>query len=273
MTIVVGVDGSGPSRAALGWAVHRAVELGSAVELVHVVDDEWGQAGQGVARIETEESGRMLNAALDLAAGLAPGLTLSSQLLHGSPAWELSAAANDAELLVVGTHKTGYLHGRVLGTRSVVIASIATCSVAVIPDGPATRRRGVIVGVAPGAAWRDAVILGAREAERLGDALSLIHASAGGADAVTAERDDGRALLAAASAVATETAPGTVVRSRLSRRRPSEALLDASRAEGLLVLGQSRRDTANAGFLGSVTHEVLLNINSPVIIARGLSGL
>ncbi|MCY7325873.1 MAG: universal stress protein, partial [Microbacteriaceae bacterium] len=39
-TIVVGVDGSTPSRRALEWGVRRAASTGSEVLLVNVVDDD-----------------------------------------------------------------------------------------------------------------------------------------------------------------------------------------------------------------------------------------
>ncbi len=265
MRILVGVDGSGPSRAALVWALKRARDDGSDVSLVHVVDDEWGQAGPDVAAGETDEGARMLSAAMEFAHEVAPSTPVAEHLLHGSPAWTLAELADVDDLLVVGTHKTGYLHGRVLGSRSIVVASVAPCAVAVVPDTPVSGRHGVVVGIGPGDAWHTAVVAGAREAHALGQELSLVHALPGHTDEAAAE---GRATLATASALATRTAPDLEVRSRLSHRQPAEALLDASRASSLLVLGVSRRSSERAGFVGSVTHEVLLNINAPVLVAR-----
>lgn len=265
MTILVGVDDSGPSRAALVWALKRAREDGTEVCLVHVVDDEWGQAGPQVAAAESADGARMLADAMRYARETVPSTTLTEHLVHGSPAWTLAELAAPDDLIVVGTHKTGYLHGRVLGSRSIVVASVAPCTVAVVPDTPMSGRHGVIVGVGPGVAWRAAVTTGALEAQTLGQELSLITALPGYTDEAAVE---GRAVLAAASALAIETAPNIEVRSRLSRRQPVEALLDASRSASLLVLGASRRSPERAGFVGSVTHDVLLNINAPVLVAR-----
>jgi nucleotide-binding universal stress UspA family protein len=36
----------------------------------------------------------------------------------------------------------------------------------------------------------------------------------------------------------------------------------------MLVLGETRVNKDRAGFIGSVTHEVLLNLTSPVMVAR-----
>jgi nucleotide-binding universal stress UspA family protein len=60
-----------------------------------------------------------------------------------------------------------------------------------------------------------------------------------------------------------------VVRSRVSRREPAVALLDAARSASMLVVSPTRGPVDRAGFVGSVTHAVLLNITSPVVVARG----
>jgi nucleotide-binding universal stress UspA family protein len=141
------------------------------------------------------------------------------------------------------------------------VASVASCSVAIIPDIAFGGRTGVVVGVADGGGSNDAVAVGATEAARLGHDLMLVHAGPAG-------REAERALLGEASEHAMAAAPGIHVHTRVSRRVPAEALLDASRAAALLVLGGSRRDPDGAGFIGSVIHEVLLNINAPVLVAR-----
>jgi hypothetical protein len=60
--------------------------------------------------------------------------------------------------------------------------------------------------------------------------------------------------------------PDSPVRTLTTRRPPAEALLDASRNATLLVLGPGAVpvDTPFA----SVIHDVLLNINAPVLVAR-----
>lgn len=266
--ILVGIDGSGPSGAAMGWALKRARSSGQSIVAVHVVDDEWGQLGNDYAQQETVDGARLLAETLRLAPEQFPEVAITSELLHGSPSWQLAAAAERDDLVVVGTHKTGYLHGRVLGTRSIVVASVAPCAVAVIPEANLKGRSGIVVGVALGETWRDAVVVGAREAAALGQSLTLVHAAAQRDDAVADAMAAGKSLLADAAALAVATSPGLVVRSRISPRQPAEALLDASHTAALLVLGASRRAASNAGFVGSVAHDVLLNINCVVLVAR-----
>ncbi len=251
--IVVGIDGSGPSRAALSWATERARSTGEPLLAIHVVEDE----------AERPAGEKALASAVESVMQSAPRLEIDAQVLDGAAPWALTTTTVAGDLLVIGTHKTGYLNGRVLGTRPLAIATGASCSVAVIPDAP-SGRTGVLVGVASAATSAAAITAGAREAARTGQDLTLLHAS----DA-TGSTPMERIELTAAVAHAIATEPHLVVRSRLSRRRPAEALLDASRSSSLLVLGATNPRDVHVHHLGSVLYEVLLNINSPVLIARG----
>ena len=255
MTIRVGVDGSGPSRAALAWALSRADRLQEPVVLVHVVDEEGSEPSAGT---------RVLDEAVSSALTLLPDLELTPRLVHGSVAWDLAQGMAVDDLIVVGTHKTGYLRGRVSGTRSIVVASMSPGSIAVIPDINLSGRSRVVIGIAESGALPDAVGVGANEAARTGQELALIHAIPDHPNAAS----QGRQLLTTASTLAAERAPGTVIRRRISQQRPANALLDASQASSLLVLGMSRRDPSRPRVIGSVIHEVLLNINAPVFIAQ-----
>jgi len=249
--IVVGIDGSGPSSAALTWAIARASATDLPLHLVHVVEP---------GADETAAS-HLLETTVAAAGARMPRLTVTHQLLRGPAARGLAEAATPHDLLVLGTHKTGYLSGRVLGTRGLVVASAAACSVVIVPDATPASRRGILVGVGAHDPSHTAALAGAREAARLHEDLTLIRATDG--DPV-----DGRALLADAAAAVVPLADGLEVRSRLSRRRPAEALLDASRSASLLVIGAPSDETAATRHLGSVSYEVLLNINTAVMIAR-----
>lgn len=232
---------------------------------MHVVNDEWGQVGGDYAKIQEAAGARLLDEAVRSVREFTPGCPVKAQLVHGSVAWSLARGLAAEDLVVVGTHKTGYLRGRVIGTRSIVVVSVATCSVAVIPDVDLSGRHGVVVGVASGDIWPEAVRVGVREAARLGQDLALIHA---GADLANATSGRSRDLMRAASSLAAETGLAANIRQRISPQRPADALLDASHAASLLVLGASRRNPDRAGYIGWVIHEVLLNINAPVLVSR-----
>jgi nucleotide-binding universal stress UspA family protein len=270
---IVGIDGSGPSNAALDWAVARAVALSTPVTLVHVIEDEWGLAGSDFAREAMFAGEALLQDAQERARSLSSTVTRSARILHGSPVWELANVCGDDDLLVVGTHKTGFLQGRVLGSRSVALAGSAPCSVAVIPVGRSSSRHGVVAGVVRADGMERAVAAAAREAARIDEPLTLLHASPPRPGSTGRDDDDQasiqRVLMREATAAAHAAAPGVEVHSRVSGRRPVDALLDASRYATMLVLEPSRRTGPAVSMVGSTTHDVLMNINSPVLVARG----
>ena len=249
--IIIGIDASGPSLAALRWGLTRAAIADSSVILQHVVTGHDGAAGE-----------RALERALDLARDLPQGAQVRT--VHGDPARMLVHEAQRGDLLVVGTHKTGYLRGRVTGTTSVLTAALARCATVVVPEDTLGHRHGVVVGVAASPVCDAAIIEGAVEAQRRGEELSLVHA----APDTPGDSEAGRTLLAAAAGLAARTAPDVTIRRRLSHRRAPDALLDAGRNAGLLVVGPARTDAERPGVPGDVMLEVLLNLTSPAMVAR-----
>lgn len=253
---VVGVDGSPPSRAAVEWASVRALRDGGQIVLAHVDEPEAGMMGRDFAVPERREGEELLATTAEHLAGR--GVDVTTTLLTGPVSWSLAQAAEPSDLLVVGTHKTGFLHGRVLGSRSVQIVAAARCSVAVIPDGDMRFRRGVVAGVDGDDDGIEIARAAAAEAAARGEELSVIHAGPSHGDARDLHLSD------AVAAVRTAF-PTLVLRTRESRRGPAEALLDASRDKALLVIGPGNAERSP---IGSVLHDVLLNLNAPALIAR-----
>ncbi|WP_425561734.1 universal stress protein [Microbacterium luteolum] len=105
----------------------------------------------------------------------------------------------------------------------------------------------------------------ADEANAREETLQLIHSS--GEGLVPAPIEIGGPVLDRAAAMAVERAPNARLRIRASERPPAEALLDASRNASLLVIGAGHPRGAGHA-LGAVTHDVLVNINAPVLVVR-----
>lgn len=269
-TYYIGVDGSGPSRAALRWGVRRAAERDATVVLVNTVDDEWGMVGRDAAADAERQARELLAEESERVQSLHTGVSLSTRIVHGGTAWELARLPRPEDLLIVGTHKTGFLRGRVLGSRSVQIASAARCSVAIVPDTTLESRRDVVVGVDGTDGCLAAVRIGAQEAARLDQDLLLVYAPPPRAEATEDRNPQTARLMLNAAAVASAAAPRITVRRRVAHREPAEALLDASIDAALLILGVSTRH-GESTLIGSVTHDVLMNINVPVLIIRGTS--
>lgn len=256
---VVGIDGSGPSEAALVWAALRAERDGRPIVLAHV--DE----SPGDADLERGAARDLLHECVERMRDLHPRLQFSPALAHGSAVWELARLTRHDDVLVIGTHKTGYLNGRVLGSRSVQIAMATDCTVAVIPDIDLRFRRGVVVGIDRMETAMSLGRIAAQEAEERGDDLLLVHCAQESAGAL-----GGLDLPLSVAVEAAQLYSSRLrTRTRISERPPAGALLDATRGKSLLVLGPGSLDPSRSP-LGSVMHDILLNANAPVLIARSL---
>jgi nucleotide-binding universal stress UspA family protein len=280
--ILVGVDGSVPARAAIRWSVERARSHSTPVVLVHVMDDEWGVMGSQLVGDENEAARDILNVSAEFAQDLAPHLEISTVLASGSPMWELSQLSSIDTLIVVGTHKTGFHYGRAFGSRSLQLASLAAGPVAVIPESGLSMRQGVIVGIDGSPAGQVALDIAADEADRSGAELTLVRASndsvppfldeAGRRD-WQAQRDAAahRALADAVSRVHV-VHPDLATRSRIIQRTPGAALTDVARTAELVVIGSSRRSGPGSNVLGTVAHDVLLNMVCPTVVVHASVG-
>ena len=217
---------------------------GSPVVLVHVVDDEWGLLGPDYAREAERRASSLLTQEIT-AAKTHPGLDIGALVLHGSPAWTLAAVPTSDDVLVVGTHKTGSLSGRVLGSRSVQIDAA--------PESTTDSRSGVVVDVDRFEGSTSAVIIGAQEARRLGHELILVHApSTLRAEPGARDCRDPRRVR--------ESPPGAPAAGRGSAR---------CRQRGChTVLSVSHPRPVTQSVIDSVIHDVLMKISVPVLIAR-----
>ncbi|TDP98938.1 MULTISPECIES: universal stress protein [unclassified Leifsonia] len=274
---IVGVDGSLPSRAAIRWAIGHARQDGAEVTLAHVADDEWGAVG--VELIDEVDAGarRLLDEEVAYARSLQGTAGLKAELVRGSPMAVLAALGDAETMLVVGTHKTGFHYGRAFGSRSLQLANLGVGPVAIVPDTESRLRRGVVVGVDDSAAGTAALDVAADLACDHNCELTAVRSSgpSAGADrrdaeaeVITHHDDEARTLLAGAVERIRRRQPGITIRSRVVRRPPGAALNDIARSAEVLVVGDSRREEAQPGGLGSVAYDVLLNVSSPTIVVH-----
>ncbi|WP_022887416.1 universal stress protein [Glaciibacter superstes] len=276
--ILVGVDGSTPSRAAVKWSIQRAAATGEDVIVAHVVDDEWGVVSYRLLDEVRVEAEALVAAEAAFARSIDPRVTVTTTLRDGNPMSELIAVAEDADLVVVGTHKTGFVRGRVFGSRSLQLAGGSPVPVAIIPESPARTRRGVVVGVNESAASREAIAFGADEAHRLGEELILVGAWAN-PDPAEIETSEARrrhtalvksrieSVLLDARRQARAAYGDLTIRTRQTNRSAAETLVAAAASATLLVIGSSRRETAPTA-LGSVAHDVLINLAAPTVVVH-----
>ncbi len=135
--IVVGVDGSEASHAALRWALREARLRGLPLLALHA----WVCPSLGLGRRPPgyegfrEAAGELLDEALAACAGAARGVEVERVVVEGAPAEELLAAAEDAELLVLGSRGLGGFAGLLLGSVSQQCAHHARCPVVIVRGG------------------------------------------------------------------------------------------------------------------------------------------
>ena len=138
-TIVVGVDGSGGSRAALEWAFAEAVRRSATVRAVSVWQYPYialAPAPLGGAVAPAAEMQSASEDALDtVLAGVAipEGLTVERLVKEGSAAHVLLAEAKGATMLVVGARGHGGFAGLLLGSVATQCVNHAVVPTVVIP--------------------------------------------------------------------------------------------------------------------------------------------
>lgn len=270
--IVVGIDGSGPSRSAVHWALARARGTGEGVTLVHVCQLPAHAAPE--ARNEILQNAAALAADEGtFAAGMAAEVDLTTEVLVGTPMVELSEFSRDAALVVVGTHKTGFIHGEVYGSQTLRLAASARCPVVTVPEELGHSRQGIVVGVDDDPAGRAAIDFAAREAQRTGHPLSLIRGCPGSNEvehhppfSFESADTESRAMLGDALAQVRTCCAQVPVRLRVVQRPIAAALVAASGGAELTVVGASRGSGSHG--LGSVAHDLLLNIAGPTVIVH-----
>ncbi len=148
--IVVGVDGSEPSRAALRWAAATAAALGAQLEPVRAFRyppalHEWTAVPSNygflpeLPPLETVERGVRDELTDMVAAELGPDSGVTAHARRGHPAEVLLAAAADAAMLVVGRSGHGGLSELLrLGSVARACTEHAPCPVVVVPGPPAS---------------------------------------------------------------------------------------------------------------------------------------
>ena len=135
-TVLVGVDGSTGSRAALTWGASEAADHGAELVVVHVWEPPLlpavGSVPHGPAPDSAEAAEEFLVGLIKEELGEDPPVRVHPRVKRGHPAEVLIEDSVGADLLVVGTRGRGGFSGLVLGSVSQHVAAYARCPVAVI---------------------------------------------------------------------------------------------------------------------------------------------
>jgi nucleotide-binding universal stress UspA family protein len=133
--VVVGVDGSEPSKRALEWGRFVAGAMDASLEAVSVWHTSATAAMAAVAPLDLDLDGytaRALHATVTEVLTGAPDVPVTEVVGQGSAAQVLLERSKQARLLVVGSRGHGGFAGLMLGSVSSACAEHAQCPVLVI---------------------------------------------------------------------------------------------------------------------------------------------
>ena len=285
--IVVAVDGSPHSNAAVAWAARECSLRQAPVTLVHVITPNlqtWGKSApqhdvdrwyRDNAKVILADAEATFRAAQDDSRGV----HAETVLIESSVVPAVIEISDQAQLVVVGSRGLGHLGRLVLGSVSTGLIHHAHCPVAVIPydekrelpksDHP------VLLGIDGSVASEGATALAFDEASRRGVDLVALHAWSDVGipplfitDWWHSLQTEARELLAERLAGWQEKYPDVHVDRRVVCDVPSHALVAESRVSQLVVVGSRGRGGFPGMLLGSVGSAVAHASEAPVIVVR-----
>lgn len=284
-TVIVGIDGSAPSKLALKWAAQQATRRGVGLDVVHAWSPPAAIYAHGFddpKRFE-EAAATVLDdtiAWLDEAGGIPAEVEVRPVLIDAEPASALlQAAAQGDHLLVVGSRGHGGFVELLLGSVSQRVVAHPPCPVAVVPPTwkPDWNSR-MVVGVDGSASSYGALQWAVAEAGRRGITLDVVNAFDYHASVMPfgpvpkIHRDD----LAKASRVLLEDVVGRALHEANAQTLPVElissalgaahAVLEVADGADLVVVGSRGRGTFTGVLLGSVSQQCVHHARCPVVV-------
>jgi nucleotide-binding universal stress UspA family protein len=136
LPIVVGIDGSDPSKQALAWAARQSQLTGTHLEIISTWEYPTTFAYPGmmwpVNMPLADEARRTLEQTVDEVLGAGDHKDLTMTVIEGHPAVTLAEHSRSASLIVVGSRGHGEFAGMLLGSVSEFLATHAHCPVLIV---------------------------------------------------------------------------------------------------------------------------------------------
>ncbi|MFE6828467.1 universal stress protein [Streptomyces sp. NPDC057690] len=297
--ITVGLDGSPESLAAADWAAREATQREKSLCLLHAGDPlgslyipYMGVPAPGAVEALRDWSAHLLGEAESRLAERHPDLRITTRQSAAEAVPALLAAAQDTELLVLGSRALGTVTGFLLGSVALSIVARTDRPVVLVragehaedehvPDATGaasdtTQYRDVVLGLdleEPGDA---AVEFAFETARRRLTGLRVVHgwnpATAYGYGAfvdsgLTADMaEETRHGLSDVLRPWKEKFPEVEVRAQAVVGSAGRHLVHASRDASLVVVGRKTRHALAGGRFGPVAHAVLHHASAPVAV-------
>ncbi|MFC4016057.1 universal stress protein [Nonomuraea purpurea] len=269
--IVVGVDGSKPSSAAVEWAAADARRRRLPLKIVHVCE-------QWMAGFDSREYCLgILEAAAGSARAMSADVEVSAELLDGNVVEALIGQSASADSLVLGSRGLGGFAGLLLGSVGLGVAGHAVGPVVIVRAAAVAKYGQIVVGDDGSESAQEAVAFAVEQAR--GRRARLLAVYAWQAPIVSAYAPDYGNLLEDAFQQEARTAQERVIRWRKDhpdveitdqqvREHPVPALIKASATADLVVVGSRGLGSFASAVLGSVGHGVLHRAACPVAVVR-----
>ncbi len=286
--IVVGVDGSAPSAAAITWAAQNAATRGVPLRLVHVVPP-FVPASSPIdipidyLQAEEDQARRIVEDARKLATEAASAhhiLQISTEVITAPIVATLVELSKTAEMVVVGCVGEGAVARVLLGSVSSGLVHHAHCPVAIIhTERTPSPQAPVLVGIDGSPASEQATAIAFDEASRRGVDLVALHAWT---DMGPLEfpppnwapiewaniKESEEEVLAERLSGWRDRYPDVTVHRVLVSDRPIPRLLEHADTAQLVVVGSHGRGGFSDMVLGSVSSAIAHSAEIPVIVAR-----
>ena len=269
--ILVGFDGTRSAFVAVDWVAERAARAPCRVEMVTI-----GSAStfpEGTRDLAFRDAERRV---MDRA----PQSVVSSHHVPGRMPRTLLQRAESADLLVIGARRSSGVRAS-SGWLPVRIVAASHTPTVVVADDWTPSGGIVVVGVDDDDSSSAALEFAAAEAEAAGVEVALVHAWQTPAPAIEGsiallaspieEKTTHRRLLERAFRRISDAYPSARSAKILVHDTASAALLSASGAASVLVLGTHHRGRMRRAVLGSVSQEALRLSRVPVCVVPSVA--
>lgn len=288
--VVVAVDGSPASDVAVRWAANTALKrdiplrLAASYTMPQFLYAEGMVPPQEIYDDLQRETMKTIDAAREIALGVAPDLRIGHAVAEGSPIDMLLEMSRDCTMIVMGSRGLGGLSGMVLGSVSGAVVSHAHCPVVVVREdneiNEANKYGPVVVGVDGSDVSRRATEVAFEEADARGAQLHAVHTwvdtqiQGPGAGYTVADdywqavQQEKSELLGNYLGELSERFPNVEVKKTITRDRPVRALTAAAEDAQLLITGSHGRGGFKGMLLGSTSRALLQSAPCPIMVVR-----
>jgi nucleotide-binding universal stress UspA family protein len=281
--IVVAVDGTEPSRAAVRWAAREAELSNQPLLVTHVMDWDWSAARYDVGSRQLETARKIaeniVGRAAHVARTVAPAIGVDTDVAIGDAAAQLIIASEGANLLVLGNRGHGGFAGLHLGSVSQRVAMHAKCPVVVVRGRTASKEGPVVVGVGETDSADEVLEAAFTAARARGAPLSVIRSFLPAVPPYWGhlppeqvhipEQDNAeRARVSGQLAPWREKYPDVPVEILLSHASAAALLVGVSHSAQLVVVGSHGQGVIAGTLLGSTGLQLLHHADCPVLIVR-----